>query len=159
ALAEIERTVTSAMSAAFAADLTDCPAVRVGFGLPAAHLVAVDAASVVHWSRRIVRAVRRLWKPLTLAALFGAGLTAGAQAREPAVSETNLKLSGSGGAADDDAAWQVGGALTAPLGQFTGVQLEAGAGGADDDTLWGAGFHLFTRDPDNYLIGLFAAYG
>jgi len=157
-LAEIERSVSNAMTSAFAGAIVDCPAVRVGFGLPAAGLVAVDARSTVHWTTRVARAVRRLWKPLTLAALFGAGLATGAQAREPAVSETNLKLSGSGGVADDDSAWQAGGALTAPLGQFTGVQLEAGGSGVDDDTTWGAGIHLFTRDPDKYLIGLFAAY-
>ena len=161
-LADIERSVTAAMTAAFSPALDEAPAVRVGFGLPAASLVAVDARSVTHWSARIARAVRRMWKPVTLAALFGAGLTAGAQAdggaRQPAVSETNLKLSGSGGTIDDESAWQAGAALTAPLGQFTGVQLEGGATGSDDDTVWGAGVHLFTRDPDKYLLGLFAAY-
>lgn len=159
ALAEVERNVARAIASAFAGALDECPAVRVGFGLPAGGLVAVDARSVVRWSARVARAIRRLWKPLTLAALFGAGLAAGgAQAREPAVSETNLKLSGSGGVADDDSAWQAGAALTAPLGQFTGVQLEGGASGVDDDTTWGAGVHLFTRDPDKYLVGIFAAY-
>lgn len=160
ALAEIEKSVAAAMSLAFTAD--DCPAVRVGFGLPAASLVAVDARSVQHWSTRIVRGLRRVWKPVTLAALFGAGLAATAQAdggaRQPAVSETNLKLSGSGGTINDESAWQAGAALTAPLGQFTGVQLEGGATGSNDDTVWGAGVHLFTRDPDKYLLGLFAAY-
>jgi hypothetical protein len=97
-----------------------------------------------------------------LAALFGAGLATGAQAdggaREPAVSQTNLKISGSGGESNGDTAWQAGAALTAPLGQFTGVQLEGGAAGTDSDTVWGAAAHLFTRDPDKYLLGLFAAY-
>ncbi|MBI1213449.1 MAG: hypothetical protein GC190_18460 [Alphaproteobacteria bacterium] len=158
ALAEIERSVAAAMTAAFTPALDECPAIRVGFGLPAAGLVAVDVRSVQRWSTRLARSIRRLWKPVTLAALFGAGLAAGAQAREPAVSETNLKLSGSGGVADDESAWTAGAALTAPLGQYTGVQLEGGAAGVDDDTIWGAGVHLFTRDPDKYLLGLFASY-
>jgi hypothetical protein len=159
ALAEIERSVGAAMTAAFAPSLADCPAVRIGFGLPVANLVAVDARSVVHWSARVTRTLRRIWKPLTLAALFGMGLTAGASAREPAVSETNLKLNAQAGDIDDESIWTASGALTAPLGQFTGVQLEAGVGAIDGELAYGGAAHFFTRDPDKYLLGLFAAYG
>ena len=161
-LAAIEFAVVAAMKAAFAPKLDDCPAVRVGFGLPQAHLVAVDGRSVVRWTRRLASAARRYWKPVTVAALFGFGLTSTAAAdgngREPAVSETNLKLSGSGGQTDDDASWSVGAGLTVPVGQFTGVQLEAGGLGVGDDSIFAAGAHFFTRDPDKYLLGLFAAY-
>jgi len=42
-LAAIELAVVDSMKVAFAPKLEDCPAVRVGFGLPQAHLVAVEA--------------------------------------------------------------------------------------------------------------------
>jgi hypothetical protein len=48
--------------------------------------------------------------------------------------------------------------LTAPLGESWGLQLEAGTAGVDDDSLFGTAAHIFTRDPDSYLLGLFAAY-
>jgi len=163
-LASIESAVVDAMKSAFAAKLEDCPAVRVGFGLPQAHLVAVDTRSIVRWTSHLVRAAKRFWKPITVAALFGFGMAGTAAAdgdgsgRAPAVSETNLKLSGSGGQTDDDKSWSVAAGLTVPVGQFTGVQLEAGGLGVDDDSVFAAGAHIFTRDPDKYLLGLFASY-
>ena len=157
-LAEVERAVAVAMTAAFAATPEDCPAVRVGFGLPAAGLVAVDGRSLLSWRAHVGRTVRRLWKPITLAALFGVGLAGSAQARDAAVSETNLKVTGLAGQVSGDGAWVFGGALTAPLGEFTGVQLEGAGSGVNGDSVWGAGGHIFTRDPDKYLLGLFAAY-
>jgi hypothetical protein len=163
-LALIETAVADAMKSAFALKLEDCPAVRVGFGLPKANLVAVDSRSVIRWTSHIVAAAKRMWKPITVAALFGFGMTATAAAdgessgRAPAVSETNLKLSGSGGQTEDDASWSVAAGLTVPVGQFTGVQLEAGGLGVGDDSTFAAGAHFFTRDPDKYLLGLFAAY-
>ena len=157
-LASIEATVAEAMKAAFALKLDDCPAVRVGFGLPQTDLVAVDSRSVVRWTSRLAGAAKRYWKPLTVAALFGFGITASASAREPAVSQTNLKLSGSGGQTDDDKSWSVNAALTLPVTEFTGVQLEAGGLGVGDDSTFAAGGHFFTRDPDKYLLGIFATY-
>jgi hypothetical protein len=143
--------------------MDQCPSVRVGFGLPQTDLVAVDSASTVRWLARAASALRRLWKPLTLAALFGAGMTATAAAdgmgdRAPAVSQTNLKVTGLGGEVSGDGAWVFGGALTAPVGQTVGVQFEGGASSVDGDLSWGAAAHVFTRDPDKYLLGLFAAY-
>ena len=137
---------------------------RVGFGLPQAHLVAIDSRSVIRWTSRLAAAAKRYWKPITVAAFFGFGMTATAAAdgsngtREPAVSETNLKLSGSGGQIDDETAWSATTSLTVPVGQFTGVQLEGGALGVEDDTIFAAGAHFFTRDPDKYLFGVFGAY-
>jgi len=158
-LAAVERTVADAMRTAFAAAPNDCPAIRVGFGLPQTDLVAIDRHSVAGWGARAARFIRRVWKPVTLAALFGAGMTGSAAARDPAVSQVNLKVTGLTGEVSGDGAWVFGGALTAPLGQYTGIQLEAGGGGLDGDTAWGGAAHIFTRDPDKYLLGLFAAYG
>jgi hypothetical protein len=157
-LANIECAVADAMRAEFALGLDDYPAVRVGFGLPQTPLVAVDSASIMGWSRRLTRLAKRYWKPLTIAAAFGFGMTAGAQAKEPAVSQTNLKLTTSGGEVEGEGAWELGGALTTPLGQDFGLQLEAGALSADGHLVYGGAGHVFYRDPDKYLIGLFAAY-
>lgn len=157
-LADLEFAVMDAMRTAFAPQLEDCPSIRVGFGLPQAHLVAVDGRSVIRWTSRLASAAKRYWKPLTLAAFFGIGMSASASAREPAVSETNLKISGSGGETDSNTSWSAGAALTAPVGEFTGVELEGGATGVDSDTTYGGGVHLFTRDPDKYLLGVFGSY-
>jgi len=163
-LASIEFAVVNAMKTAFAPKLEDCPAVRVGFGLPQADLVAVDSRSVMRWTSRLAAAAKRYWKPITVAALFGFGMSGTAAAdgeattRGPAVSETNLKISGSGGQTDDDPSWSVNAGLTLPIGQFTGVQLEAGGLGVEDDSIFAAGAHFFTRDPDKYLFGVFGAY-
>ena len=163
-LASIEFAVVEAMRSAFAPKLEDCPAVRVGFGLPSTHLVAIDSRSVTRWTSRLAAAAKRFWKPVTVAALFGFGITSPAAAdgnngtREPAVSEVNLKVSGSAGEIDGESAWSAGASLTAPVTQFTGVQLEGGALGVEDDTILAAGAHFFTRDPDKYLFGVFGAY-
>ena len=157
ALADVERALLSAVKDAFRSNMADCPAIRVGFGLPATDLVAIDQRSVVGFGTRAVRAVRRYWKPLAVATMFGFGPSVAA-AKDPAVSQTNLKVTGTGGVSDSDSAWFVNAALTAPLGQSWGFQLEGAGSGTDGDTMYGAGAHLFTRDPESYLLGLFAAY-
>lgn len=156
-LADIERSLVGALGGAFAGQISDCPALRVGFGVPSIELVAVDRRSVTGWSARAANAVKRYWKPVAIAALFGFGANAAA-AKDPAVSQTNLKITGTGGTADDETAWFTNGILTAPLGHSWGFQLEGGAAGSSDNTVYGAAGHLFTRDPESYLLGLFAAY-
>lgn len=156
-LAAIERAVHTAVSTAFAAETAECPAVRVGFGLPAASLVPVDQHSVMRWNARVAGAVKRYWKPITVAALFGFGATA-ARADNPAVAEPNLKVSGQFGQVIDDYSWQVQGQFTAPLGENFGLAIEAGGGAVDGHDAFGAAGHLFMRDPDSYLIGVFGGY-
>ncbi|MEQ1863105.1 MAG: hypothetical protein ABL996_00470 [Micropepsaceae bacterium] len=156
-LTRIEDAVLKAVGVAFAPQLGDCPAVRVGFGLPSAELVPVDQGSVMHWGRQTLRAALRYWKPLTVAALFGLGGAAAAKA-DDAVSEANLKLGGQFGNVIDDYTWQVQGQFTAPVGQDFGLQLEGGGGAVNGHDYYGVGGHLFTRDPDLYLLGLFGAY-
>lgn len=156
-LADIERKVVTALGHAYAGQTADCPALRVGFGVPGVGLVAVDQRSVAGWGVRAVKAVRRYWKPVAVAALFGFGANAAA-AKDPAVSQANLKVTGTGGTSNDDGAWFANGIFTAPLGQSWGFQLEGAAAGADGNTILGGAGHLFTRDPESYLVGLFAAY-
>jgi hypothetical protein len=157
ALADIERQITTALRGAFAGRISDCPAVRVGFGLPAAELVPVDQRSVLGWGKRALGAVRRYWKPVAIATLFGFGANAAA-AKDPAVSQTNLKITGLRGSTEDESSWFANGVLTAPLGQSWGLQVEGGVNDVDGNTTWGAAGHVFTRDPESYLLGLFAAY-
>lgn len=97
-----------------------------------------------------------------VAATAAAVLVAGPAFADPAVSKTNLKVTALGGTADiagsDESAWSAMGALTAPLGEKWGLQIEAGAGGTGGDNAYGAAAHVFRRDPDKYLAGLFVAY-
>lgn len=156
-LANIERAVFAAVGGAFAQHIADCPAVRVGFGLPASGLVPVDQRSIGGWSIRFARAVRRYWKPITVAALFGMG-SAGAARAADAVADPNLKVGGTFGQVMDDYAWQVQGQFTAPLGQDFGIAVEGGAGAVDGHDFYGVAGHIFTRDPDLYLLGIFGGY-
>jgi hypothetical protein len=156
-LAAVERQIVDALRAAFAGNTADCPAVRVGFGLPSGALVPVDQKSVVGWSAQALRTVRRYWKPVAIATLFGFGANAAA-AREPAVAPLNLKVTAAGTSTNDEDGWFFGGALTAPVGERWGIQVEGGVASDDFSTVTGVGGHIFTRDPSSYLLGIFAAY-
>ncbi len=94
--------------------------------------------------------------PLAVAAVVC--LAAPALADGPAVSATNLKVTAQGGSVDDEGGWLGAAGLTAPLSQSWGVQGEAGIFGVDGDTSYGLAGHVFKRDPDSYLAGLFVAY-
>lgn len=156
-LAEIERSILSALTLAFRGQAADCPAVRVGFGVPRTELVPVDQRSVSGFGMRVVRAVKRYWKPAAIAALMGFGVSTAA-AKDPAVSEPNLKVTGEAGSVVDQSAWIIGAGMTLPVGEAWGLQVEGAAAGANNDSVYGAAAHFFTRDPDQYLLGLFAAY-
>lgn len=156
-LVAIEQRVIEALGSAFANRLSECPAVRVGFGLPQAQLVPVDHRSIVGWAARTLGSARRYWKPIAIAALFGFGAQAAA-AKEPAVAPTNLKVTAEAATWNDESGWFFGGALTAPVGERWGIQVEGGVASNDFDTVTGVGGHIFTRDPSSYLLGVFAAY-
>lgn len=158
ALSEIENAVGNAVANAFVNIRGDSPSVRVGFGVPHASLVPVDRRSVIGWSRRAVSSIRRNWKPVTLATLFGLGAVSSATASGPAVSESNLKVTVQGGQSSDESAWVAAGAVTLPIGQNWGLQAEGGASGVDGNTSIGAAAHIFTRDPDSHLLGVFVAH-
>jgi hypothetical protein len=101
-------------------------------------------------------------KSATAAAIGAVFAATAAMAGGPAVSKTNLKFTALGGTAEiansSESAWSAIAALTAPLGEKWGLQIEAGAGGIDDDSSLGAAAHLFRRDPDKYLAGVFVSY-
>lgn len=159
ALAEIEALVGTQAVQIFGTRAADCPAIRIGFGLPAAALVPVDDASVParRWAGGSLARLRRMWKPLTLATLFGLGVST-ATAGGPAVTEPNLKVTAQGGVVSDESAWAGVAGFTAPMGEQYGFQLEGGVSGVDGDSTVGAAAHLFKRDPDSYLVGVFVAH-
>lgn len=157
-MAQIEARVVEAVRTAFSCVDGPAPSVRVGFSNPKALLVPVDGLSTTGLLERVATSARAWWKPAALAALFGLGSASPALAQDPAVSEPNLKLKGTFGEVIDDYTWAVEGAFTAPIGERFGVAIDGGYAEEDGDSLWGAGGHLFTRDPESYLLGLFAAY-
>jgi len=157
-MAQIEASVVQAVKSAFSSIEGMAPSIRVGFSTPRALLVPVDRMSVAGLIERIAHSAKTYWKPAAVAALFGFGAVAPAAAQDPAVSEPNLKLRGSFGEVIDDYTWNVEGAFTAPLGERYGFAVDAGYSQQEDNDVWGVGGHLFARDPESYLVGLFAAY-
>ncbi|MEQ1755687.1 MAG: hypothetical protein ABL973_16320 [Micropepsaceae bacterium] len=157
-LTAIEQNILQSLRSAFAGQMADCPAVRVGFGIPRTELVPVDQRSVGGWSAAVLRSIKRHWKPAAIATVLGFGAATTAAAQDPAVSAPNLKVVAEAGDTSSDSSWVIGGGLTLPVGQQWGLQIEGGAAGVGDDNIYGTAAHLFTRNPDSYLLGLFAAY-
>jgi hypothetical protein len=157
-LAVIERNIVQAMRDAFTGKIAECPAVRVGFGIPRTELVPVDQLSAGSSTSSFAGRLRRFWKPAALAALLGFGTAGSAAAADPAVSAPNLKVVGEAGKTNDDSSWLAGGGLTLPLGHDWGAMIEGAAANVGGDSVYGGAAHLFTRNPDSYLLGLFAAY-
>lgn len=157
-MAQIQAHVVQAVKDTFSQLDGSAPSVRVGFSMPKALLVPVDRQSVTGLLARIAHSAKAYWKPAAVAAMFGFGAAAPAHAQDAAVSEANFKLKGTFGEVIDDFTWNVEGAFTAPLGERFGFAIDAGYGQQDENDVWGAGGHLFARDPESYLIGLFAAY-
>ena len=77
-----------------------------------------------------------------------------AEAAGPAVSAPNGKVEFDAGALSVPSSFvgRVAGTLTVPLGDQFGIQVDASGGNAGGATA-SAAFHVFTRDPQSYLIG------
>lgn len=94
--------------------------------------------------------------------LAGSALLSPTAAQEggplPAVGGINANISVEGGLYDNDEAFLSLGSVTVPAGHAWGMQFDGAAGAIDGEAIIGGGFHLFNRDPDRYLIGLFASY-
>jgi hypothetical protein len=151
-------------------------AVRIGFDLPAnAQLTSVDSLSRQK-GPRASRKLRLGKATALLSSLFGAGFASTAMAadvpapppvetypmttREPAVAAPNLQLLGAGGWLDggdfdEDYFAAFGAKATVPLGERFGAQLDAGVG---SDDYYGVGGHLFWRNPDAGLVGVFGSW-
>lgn len=94
-----------------------------------------------------------------LMVLAGAAVTV---AEGPAVSGINGKLSPFGGGigteTSDDGVGGFAGSLTVPVSHAFGLQVDGAYARLSDDDFADAGVHLFWRDPDVGLVGLYAGY-
>lgn len=75
-----------------------------------------------------------------------------------AVAGVNGKVQGIYGNVDGDELKAGGLSLTVPLGSRFGLQLDGAYGDLGEDQLKGVDLHLFTRDPENYLLGILGAH-
>lgn len=76
----------------------------------------------------------------------------------PAVSGVNGKFALNGGVFDEDVLGAITGALSLPVGHAFGLQLDGMAGVLDGDFVGGGGAHLFWRDPNTALLGVYGSY-
>ncbi|MEM1152055.1 MAG: hypothetical protein AAGI03_16185, partial [Pseudomonadota bacterium] len=88
--------------------------------------------------------------------LLSTGAAQGEEAK-PAVSGLNVKLAVAGGAVGDDDAFLMDGALTVPVTHSVGLQIDGLVGAVDGDGVGGGAAHLFWRDPDVALAGLYVS--
>lgn len=81
----------------------------------------------------------------------------------PAVSGLNGKITPFGGSfgtggAGDTGVGGVEGSLTMPLGHSFGIQFDGAYARMSDDDFWSSGAHVFWRDPDVGMIGVYTGY-
>lgn len=106
---------------------------------------------------------------LAYASLFGMPAQAADVFTQPvapscAVSGPNGKIEGAGGHidaennADDGERYHVAGSYSVPLNCEWGFQLDGAAGHVGDNSFAGIGAHLFTRDPDSHLFGIYSEF-
>lgn len=103
-------------------------------------------------------------KELSKAVLASLVISGAAVAAGPAVSDFNGKVEGFAGSVDGNHLEGGAASFTMPLSDSLGLQLDAvhgqrGVDAAGTDELKGVGAHLFTRDPESYLLGAIAYYG
>lgn len=80
------------------------------------------------------------------------------QAFLPAVSMPNAKLDGFAGTKFDRSFEGATGAVSLPLGPRFGLQIDAMIGSWDGSTFAGTAGHLFWRDPNVALIGIYGSF-
>ena len=78
--------------------------------------------------------------------------------KKPAVSAINARIEGAFGSNDGDGFGHVAGAITLPIGERFGFQVDGLIRFGNDQTDIGGAAHLFWRDPDKGLVGLYASY-
>lgn len=101
----------------------------------------------------------RFWGVCLAFALYGVGPTLAQNlAGGPAVSGPNGKISIEGGEYDDEESFLAKGSYALPLGHSFGIQMDGAAGSVDDEFMGGGGVHIFTRNPEKYLLGFYASY-
>jgi hypothetical protein len=89
------------------------------------------------------------------AALVLSALSVSSVLADPAVSTINGKLSaGAGEVGSNDFVYGAG-SLTLPIGDSVGAQIDGLGGSIHGIGIWGLGGHLFWRDPDSGMYGLY----
>ena len=78
--------------------------------------------------------------------------------QEPAVDGFNAKWEALGGSASGKRLYGSRGAFTIPLGTAAGLQIDGGIGKLDGDRFFTVAPHLFWRNPNQGLIGLYGSY-
>ncbi|WP_139167511.1 hypothetical protein [Desulfuromusa kysingii] len=79
-------------------------------------------------------------------------------AQGEAVSAINGQVVVTGGSLDGENMATGSASLTAPLGEHFGLRLDGLSGNIDRDDFRVGAIHLFTRDPDLYLLGVTGAH-
>ncbi|HKI50460.1 MAG TPA: hypothetical protein VJ995_00150 [Geothermobacteraceae bacterium] len=75
-----------------------------------------------------------------------------------AVSQVNGKAEGVVASLDGDSAFVALGSASVPIHPQLGAQVDTAFGKLDSENLFGFGLHLFTRDPQFYLLGAIVSY-
>lgn len=94
---------------------------------------------------------------LAIAGVARAEETAEAAAKR-AVSDVNARIEGAFGALDSNGFGHLAGAVTVPLGERFGLQFDGLVRYQNDDATVGGAAHLFWRDPETGLVGLYASH-
>tara|TARA_R110002124_G_scaffold281740_1_gene456365 strand:- start:4380 stop:5240 length:861 start_codon:yes stop_codon:yes gene_type:complete len=76
----------------------------------------------------------------------------------PAVSGINGKIAFEGGMFDEEEFGVAAGSLSLPIGTRFGFQIDGMAGMRDEEFVGGGGGHLFWRNPDYGLLGVYGSY-
>lgn len=76
----------------------------------------------------------------------------------PAVSGVNGKISVEGGLFDAEGFGALSGSNSLPLGQSFGVQVDGSVGTLDEEFFGSAGGHLFWRNPEYGLLGVYGSF-
>lgn len=74
------------------------------------------------------------------------------------VSQVNGKAEGVVASIDGDSAFMALGSASVPIHPQLGGQVDTAFGKLDSENLFGVGLHLFTRDPQFYLLGAVISY-
>ncbi len=76
----------------------------------------------------------------------------------PAVSGVNAKFDLAGFVADSSSAGSIAGAITFPLDHSFGLQIDGAGLFAEDYQMYGIAGHLFWRDPQSGLFGIYSSF-
>jgi hypothetical protein len=77
---------------------------------------------------------------------------------EPAVDDLNGKVGGFGGAFNDKTLYGGQGSFVLPLACQYGLQVDGSGGSFNNNTIYSVGGHLFWRNPNLGLVGLYGSY-